>query len=136
MALRSSVEFKYLTFEEVMESYEFIIDNTGGDKGLINQGNLEFTLSHIIDYDFGETDHEKKLIRKSSFLVWNIIDSHPFTDGNKRAGLNCLLTFLSINSYYLDADQDELFEFTLKTALKEYGFEEVNKFIENHLKHE
>lgn len=59
MALRSSVEFKYLTFEEVMESYEFIIDNTGGDKGLINQGNLEFTLSHIIDYDFGETDHKK-----------------------------------------------------------------------------
>jgi len=130
------VKFKYLTFEEVMDAYEFIIDNTGGDKGLINQGNLEFTLSHIIDYDFGETDFKKKLIRKSSFLAWNIIDSHPFTDGNKRAGLHCLLTFLSINSYYLDADQDELFEFTLKTALKEYSLDDVNKFIENHLKHE
>ncbi len=46
----------------------------------------------------------------------SLVVGHPFTDGNKRAGLACALVFLKLNGVETDADQDALYDLTMDIA--------------------
>ena len=38
------------------------------------------------------------LLQKSIVLIFDVIQNHPFVDGNKRTGLECLDVFLDYNN--------------------------------------
>lgn len=83
-------EVRYLTKEEIIKIHEKLIKETGGTSGVLNEGLLDIVLEQMkISTD---------LIQKSIVLLFGIIQNHPFVDGNKRTGLECLDIFLDYNT--------------------------------------
>ena len=79
------------------------------------------------------------LVSKASILFYLLIKNHPFQNGNERIAITTLLTFLYINSKWLKADTQELYNFTVWVAqspapLKDQVVAAIEKFIHDHLK--
>jgi death-on-curing protein len=78
------------------------------------------------------------LIAKASILFYLMIKNHPFQNGNKRIAITTLLTFLIGNGKWLEADSQELYNFTVWVAQSPAEFKDqvvaaIQKFIRGHL---
>lgn len=78
------------------------------------------------------------LVKRSSILFYLIIKNHPFQNGNKRIALTTLLTFLSFNGKWLEADIQELYNFTVWVAQSPAPFKKqvvsaIEEFVRRHL---
>jgi len=78
------------------------------------------------------------LVAKASILFYLLIKNHPFQNGNKRIAITTLLTFLLDNGKCPNADNQDLYNFTVWVAqstseLKEQVVAAIEKFIRNHL---
>jgi death-on-curing family protein len=67
-----------------------------------------------------------------------MIKNHPFQNGNKRIAITTLLTFLIGNGKWLEADSQELYNFTVWVAQSPAEFKDqvvaaIQKFIRGHL---
>lgn len=67
---------------------------------------------------FGEEAYAT-LATKAAVLLQGIVIAHPFTDGNKRAGLGAMLSLLELNGIALDTDEDELYDFVIAVTTGE-----------------
>ena len=70
----------------------------------------------------GNREKYPTLELKAASLLHSLITSHPFHNGNKRTGLVSTLAFLEGNGQRFDAQDDELFDFTLAVANKSGAF--------------
>ncbi len=86
------MDFKYFDVEHALEVQDYIIEYSGGRKGLLNQGLLESVLEHIQN-DFYYPNIEDKLCH----LCFSINKNHAFNDGNKRSSISLSAYFLEIN---------------------------------------
>lgn len=78
------------------------------------------------------------LVAKASILFYLMIKNHPFQNGNKRIAITTVLTFLFGNGKWLQADAQELYNFTVWVAQSPPEFKEqvvsaIQKFIRDHL---
>jgi death-on-curing protein len=78
------------------------------------------------------------LVGKASILFYLMIKNHPFQNGNKRIAITTLLTFLAGNGKWLEADTQELYNFTVWVAQSPAGVKDqvvaaAEKFIRDHL---
>jgi death-on-curing protein len=79
------------------------------------------------------------LVARASILFYLMIKNHPFQNGNKRIAITALLTFLFDSSKWLEADAQELYNFTVWVAQSPSQFKEqvvsaIQKFIRDHLR--
>ncbi|MBN1824488.1 MAG: type II toxin-antitoxin system death-on-curing family toxin [Endomicrobiales bacterium] len=56
------------------------------------------------------------LVEKASILFYVMIKDHPFQNGNKRIAVTTLLTFLYVNEYWLETDNQVLYNFAIWVA--------------------
>lgn len=85
----------YLTINEVLDVYKVTIQFSGGGAcGIINLGQMESVLAHIQNDDYYPTISEK-----ICHIIFQVIKSHCFIDGNKRMGLALSAKFLINNGY-------------------------------------
>ena len=87
---------------------------------------------------FSGKDLYPSLVTKASILFYLIIKNHPFQNGNKRIAITTLLTFLFMNNRWLDADTQELYNFTVWVAmsmasLKNQVLLAIEKFIKDNI---
>lgn len=76
----------------------------GGPPGLRDRGMLESALGRPVNkWSYGESD----LAALAASYAFGIARNHPFVDGNKRAALLCLVTFLGLNDVDFVADEAE-----------------------------
>jgi death-on-curing protein len=78
------------------------------------------------------------LVAKAGILFYLMIKNHPFQNGNKRIAITTLLAFLHGNGKWLEADTQDLYNFTVWVAMSPAEFKEqvvaaIQKFIRNHL---
>jgi death-on-curing protein len=85
--------FKYFDLEHAIEVQDYIIENSGGRKGILNIGLLSSVLEHVQN-DFYYPDLESKVCH----LFYSINKNHAFNDGNKRSSIVLSSYFLEINS--------------------------------------
>lgn len=85
--------FKYFDLEHAIEVQDYIIENSGGRKGILNIGLLSSVLEHVQN-DFYYPDLESKVCH----LFYSINKNHAFNDGNKRSAIVLSSYFLEINS--------------------------------------
>lgn|SRR5699024_953104 len=86
------MEFKYFDVHHALEVQNYIIENSGGKKGIINQGLLESVLEHV------KNDlYYPALEDKVCHLFFSINKNHTFNDGNKRSSIVLSAYFLEIN---------------------------------------
>lgn len=95
-----------LTVDEVLETYQRIMQQSGGLIGVRDFGALESAVAQPY-MTFGGNDLYPSLAEKAAALGFSLIQNHPFVDGNKRTGHAALATFLAINGYKIDASMDE-----------------------------
>jgi death-on-curing protein len=94
----------WLTVELVIAFHDEQLREFGGPPGLRDAGMLELALGGPQNkWSYGETD----LAALAAAYAFGIARNHPFVDGNKRAALLALVTFLGLNGIEFVVDEAE-----------------------------
>jgi death-on-curing protein len=123
---------RYLTLHEVLEAHERILQQSGGEPGILNLGALESALAQP-RMTFGGQDLYATLVEKAAALGFSLIQNHPFVDGNKRTAHAAMETFLVLNGYQIDATVKEQEDMILKVAAGKSGREVFTEWLRQHL---
>lgn len=81
---------------------------------------------------FGGQELYPSIEEKGARLGFNIINNHPFIDGNKRFGILAMLCFLEINDVYLKYSNNELIDVGLSLASGTTTYEELVSWVNSH----
>ena len=81
-----------LSKEQVILLHERLIEATGGDDGIRDDGMLDSALSNPFQL-FGDEELYPSIQAKAAQLCFGIVKNHPMVDGNKRLGTHVMLVF-------------------------------------------
>lgn len=101
--------------------------------GVINRGSLEFLISKI-ESKSEDKDHKKQIAKISAILWMEIIQRHPFLDGNKRTATETVRLLVMKNKFVLDMPISGKVYISLKLANNEMSYDELVKTIYERLK--
>jgi len=125
-------EIKYPSRDEVRNLYDAVIRNTGGERGYLSKGNLDYILDTV--KDVGERLRRRQaIIKKAAFLLYNTVVIHPFVNGNKRAGYELVRLFLRANGFELSVKNTEAYDFLLDVASGSKSETDVEVWLVRHL---
>jgi|SRR5690554_2772944 len=82
----------YFDIEHAIRTHDFIIENSGGNSGVVEIGKLESVIEHIQN-DLYYPEFEEKL----THLVFTVNKFHAFNDGNKRTSIALGAYLLEVN---------------------------------------
>jgi death-on-curing protein len=123
---------RYLTIAEVLESYQRVMQQSGGLVGIRDLGALESAIAQpYMTFDGNEL--YPSFAEKAAALGFSLIQNHPFADGNKRTGHAAMESFLALNGYEIDAGTDEQVEIVLSLASGKLSRHEFTKWLLNHI---
>ncbi|MGI0046889.1 MAG: type II toxin-antitoxin system death-on-curing family toxin [Nitrosotalea sp.] len=77
---------------------------------------------------------QDSLAAKAAFILFQIISSHPFIDGNKRTAYGASDVFLRLNGYHIRVEPEEALEFIVRIAAVKSDEATVRKWLRQHLK--
>lgn len=108
--------WRYLGYERAVRIHDrLMIDEGQRPEAPLHPDKLESALHHPRAEAFGE-EFFPTLAEKAAVLLQGIVIAHPFIDGNKRAGLGCMLAFLRMNGVPFVPLGDELYDFVLQVT--------------------
>jgi death-on-curing protein len=84
--------YVYFNIEHTIRTHDFIIENSGGNSGIIEIGKIESVLEHIQN-DLYYPEFEEKI----THLVFSVNKFHAFNDGNKRTSIALGAYLLEVN---------------------------------------
>ena len=108
------------TILEVVEMHEALIDRFGGARSILDRNALESALQ------LPQFPYYSSLVQKAAALMESLANNHPFVDGNKRVAFFMTDTFLRMNGYFIDCDNEDAYRFFI-------GLFETNSFRLNNL---
>lgn len=89
-------EMQYISYEEVLNIYQKMIENSGGGfSGIRDEEGIKSVIDFIQDDLYYPT-----FVDKLTYLVFGFCSGHYFSDGNKRIALTLGAYFLHKNRYY------------------------------------
>jgi death-on-curing protein len=97
---------RFLTFAEVLELHQSVLERWGGAGGIRDTNALESALAQPRQ-SFGGTDLYPDIASKAAALCFSLVLNHPFIDGNKRIGHAAMEVFLMVNGQELRALVDD-----------------------------
>ena len=117
---------------ELLVIHEKVIDETGGNKGVLNFGNLKASVSRPFAA-FGDQELFPDLTAKVAAQIHAISSYHPFVDGNKRTALVAADVCLRLNGYRLTNSAD-VEPFFWSIARGERSAEDIETWLKNQAK--
>lgn len=127
-----SGEIRYPSLAQVARLYDEIIKATGGEHGYLSRSNLDYILDTVKDVG-GSLPRRQAIVRKSAFILYNVIIVHPFLNGNKRTAYELMRLFLRLNGYSVSPETEETYEFLLAVASAKNSEADVESWIARHL---
>lgn len=115
------------SIDEIIE----INKRLGGET--INRGGLDFLITKI-ESKHADKDLRKQIAKISAILWMDIIQKHPFMDGNKRAATEAVMLFLQKNKFVLETPLAGKVYVSLSIANNEMRYEDLVKWIYGRLK--
>ena len=112
---------------ELFVIHEKVIAETGGNKGVLNFGNLKAAVSRPFAA-FGDQELFPDLKAKVAAQIHAISSYHPFCDGNKRTALVAADVCLRLNGYRL-ADSDDVESFFWSIARGDRTVEDIEAWL-------
>jgi len=109
-----------------------MIAATGGERGHLSKSNLEYLLDRVRDIGEGQ-EKRRALVKKATFLLYNLILLHPFINGNKRTAVELVRLFLQVNGLELKAEEDDAYSFALDIASSRASVDDVEGWIARNL---
>lgn len=125
------MKLEFLELDEVLAIHAESIRRFGGATGLRDAALLESALAMPRATMFGELLHPT-LHEQAAAYLFHLVKNHPFVDGNKRVGLGVALTFLGMNSTWVEATNDELVGLVLGIIEGSVSKSEAAVFFEKH----
>ncbi len=122
---------KVITKDQALMMHRELISAHGGSDGIRDEGLLDSALSAPLQ-TFGGQPLLPSIQQQASRLGYGLIMNHPFVDGNKRAGVHIMLTFLAMNGIELRYTQKELYETILSVAAGEMSCDGLLQWIIQH----
>ena len=123
---------RYLTFNEVLDLYHRILEQSGGLEGIRDLGALKSAVAQP-RLTFEEQELYPTLVDKAVAIGFSLIKNHPFVDGNKRIGHAAMEVFLLLNGYEIDSYVDDQERIILRVAAGTISREEMKKWLEVHI---
>jgi death on curing protein len=105
----------FLSLDEVIEIHGQQIEQYGGSQGLRDAAGLESAVATPQATFGGEFLHTSIPAMAAAYL-FHLCQNHPFIDGNKRVGANAAITFLLMNNWEPNLDEEELVDLVLSVA--------------------
>lgn len=121
---------KYLSKESVVKIHHEIIDRFSKEKGIINEGDIDFTLERVEDY---KGENTEALLWKATILLERIIIGHPFVDGNRRTAFEATKVFLQGNNFNIKATEEEIIELLISIAQNQKNRFSIKNWLEHHI---
>ena len=101
--------------------------------GYLSKGSLLYIIETVRDL-YNEYDSAEALVAKAAPILFNIVASHPFIDGNKRTAFGTADLFLRLNGYFIKVDPEEGQIFIVQIANEKAVEDNVRRWIRQHLK--
>jgi death-on-curing protein len=124
---------RYLTIAEVLETYQRVMQQSGGLVGIRDLGALESAIAQPY-MTFGGNELYPSLTEKAAALGFSLIQNHPFADGNKRTGHAAMETFLILNNHSINASIQEQVEIILSVASSKLNREDFTEWLSEHIR--
>jgi death-on-curing protein len=121
-----------LSLDDLLRIHDAVIRDTGGSTG-IREPNLLDSARVQPDMSFGGVDLYPTISSKAGALAFSLINNHPFVDGNKRVAYAAMETFLVLNGWEIQSDQNEQYYLFIRLASGECEREELTEWIELHI---
>lgn len=118
----------YLSFEDVVDLHDALINRFGGLSGIREKGLLESSLAMPMMAVFGEELY-KSIYDKAACYLFSIVKNHPFLDGNKRTASSVALVFLRINGETPRYNIDNFVEFVVRIAEGHFDIPKISKHL-------
>src|SRR5699024_534806 len=120
-----------LSKEQVIKIHSMLIEQTGGSKGIRDEGLLDSALNAPFQTFDGEYIY-KTIKAKAAKLGYFLVKNHPFIDGNKRTGILVMITFLEINGLEITCSDEELIILGLGLAEGKINDKDLLNWIIDH----
>lgn len=124
---KETEELNIPTVDDIINTYRQIIEETGGEYGVLNYGDIDFLVDFLHSQVFDM--HIDDLFYLGALIIRGIISGHPFVDGNKRTGIEVTDIFLRMNGYYLEMDINGTIDFTLSVAKGEMDIINIQQWL-------
>jgi death on curing protein len=125
-------EILFLTIEEIEEIHADQLARYGGQAGYRDKQLIESAVASPKQTMFGQPLY-KDIADMASVYLFQISESQGFTDGNKRTGVAACITFLAINGYELERDENEIYEVTMRVGNKQMNREGLAAWIRDRI---
>jgi len=123
---------RYLTVEEVLSLHRMVIEETGGNPGILDMGKIESSVTQP-QMTFGGVELYPSLAEKAAILSFSLNRNHAFSDGNKRISYVAMRTFLQLNGYDLIGSHDEKEKIILAVAASKMEQEDFFQWVREHI---
>lgn len=122
-----------ISLREVERIHEILIDKFGGTTGIRDVGSLESAINRPYQ-TFDQRELYPDPIHKAAAIFESLISNHPFVDGNKRTAYVLMRLVLLENGLSLQAEENEKYEFVIRTSKGEIKFQEIREWLTKHVK--
>jgi death-on-curing protein len=96
------------SLQEIQEIHRDLIEQFGGVHGLRDIGALESALMRP------QLGYYKDILEEAAALFESLAMNHPFIDGNKRVAFFATDTFLRMNGYFINCDNEETYSYLME----------------------
>jgi death-on-curing protein len=123
------VSWRWLAEPVVLAIHDEQLAEHGGTPGLRSRELLSSALHRPINKEAYSYSSASQLAAAYAF---GLSKDHPFHDGNKRTALVVAETFLDLNGYELNADDQDCYRVIMGVAAGELNEEQLFEWFENH----
>ncbi len=122
----------FLSKSTVLKIHHRQVEKFGGTAGVRDEGLLESALAQPQATFFGEYLHVT-IYEQAAAYLYHIAKNHPFIDGNKRTAFAVMDTFLRINNYVLNTNNQETYTLVLQVAEGSIDKKEIANYLEQNI---
>ena len=119
-----------LSKEQIILLHSMAINKTGGLDGIRDEGLLESAINSPFQ-SFGGVELFPQIESKAAHLAFNIINNHPFLDGNKRTAFFAMVQFLEDNDIDIQIETDQAVNLMLDIATDKLTIKDAAKFLKS-----
>ena len=119
-----------ISFKEVEQLHQILIDKFGGSHGVRDKSALESAIVRPFQ-TFDGKELYPSILEKAASLIESILINHPFIDGNKRTGYTLLRLFLIQNGLDISASQDNKYVFVINIASGTLKYEGIVSWLKS-----
>jgi death-on-curing protein len=122
---------KRISVSQIVEIHRRLVNQTGGMEGVRDMILLDSAVMSPFQ-TFEGADLYPDLHAKAAQMGYQLINNHPFFDGNKRTGIHIMFLFLLINGEKIAAADKEKIELGLNIAEGKINPPEISLWLDIH----